>query len=59
MLAGVLIGLACATKQYGAWYILAFIGLCIAWDLPLPSRVCWHCRRPPAYAQAGIIPTSR
>lgn len=33
VLAGVLIGLACATKQYGAWYILAFAGLCIAWDL--------------------------
>jgi dolichyl-phosphate-mannose-protein mannosyltransferase len=31
--AGVLIGLACATKQYGAWYILAFAGLCIAWDI--------------------------
>jgi dolichyl-phosphate-mannose--protein O-mannosyl transferase len=33
VLAGVLIGLACATKQYGVWYILAFVGLCIAWDL--------------------------
>jgi len=33
VLAGVLIGLACATKQYSAWYILAFAGLCIAWDL--------------------------
>jgi dolichyl-phosphate-mannose--protein O-mannosyl transferase len=33
VLAGVLIGLACATKQYGVWYILAFAGLCIAWDL--------------------------
>jgi dolichyl-phosphate-mannose--protein O-mannosyl transferase len=33
ILAGVLIGLACATKQYGVWYILAFAGLCIAWDL--------------------------
>jgi dolichyl-phosphate-mannose-protein mannosyltransferase len=33
VLAGVLIGLACATKQYGAWYILAFAGLCIAWDI--------------------------
>ncbi len=31
--AGVLIGLACASKQYGAWYILAFAGLCIAWDI--------------------------
>ncbi len=31
--AGVLIGLACASKQYGFWYILAFAGLCIAWDM--------------------------
>ncbi len=31
--AGVLIGLACASKQYGVWYILAFAGLCIAWDI--------------------------
>ena len=31
--AGILIGLACASKQYGVWYILAFAGLCIAWDL--------------------------
>jgi dolichyl-phosphate-mannose-protein mannosyltransferase len=31
--AGVLIGLACATKQYGFWYILAFAGLCVAWDI--------------------------
>jgi len=31
--AGVLIGLACATKQYGFWYILAFAGLCVAWDM--------------------------
>ena len=31
--AGVLIGCACATKQYGVWYIFAFVGLCIAWDI--------------------------
>jgi dolichyl-phosphate-mannose--protein O-mannosyl transferase len=31
--AGIFIGLACATKQYGFWYILAFAGLCIAWDM--------------------------
>ena len=31
--AGVLIGLACASKQYGVWYIPAFAGLCIAWDM--------------------------
>jgi dolichyl-phosphate-mannose--protein O-mannosyl transferase len=33
VLAGVLIGLACASKQYGVWYILAFAGLCLAWDV--------------------------
>src|ERR1700760_1777949 len=33
VIAGILIGLACASKQYGVWYILAFAGLCIAWDL--------------------------
>jgi dolichyl-phosphate-mannose--protein O-mannosyl transferase len=33
VLAGVLIGLACASKQYGVWYILAFACLCVAWDL--------------------------
>src|SRR5215831_15596924 len=31
--AGVLIGLACASKQDAAWYVLAFIGLAIAWDI--------------------------
>ena len=31
--AGIFIGLACAAKQYGAWYILAFAGLCVAWDV--------------------------
>lgn len=31
--AGVLLGLACASKQDAAWYILAFIGLAIAWDI--------------------------
>jgi dolichyl-phosphate-mannose-protein mannosyltransferase len=31
--AGVLIGLACASKQYAFWYVLAFIGLAIAWDI--------------------------
>lgn len=31
--AGVLLGLACASKQDAAWYVLAFIGLAIAWDI--------------------------
>jgi dolichyl-phosphate-mannose-protein mannosyltransferase len=33
VIAGILVGLACASKQYGVWYILAFAGLCIAWDI--------------------------
>ncbi len=31
--AGVLIGLACASKQYAVWYLIAFAGLCVAWDM--------------------------
>jgi len=31
--AGVLIGLACASKQDALWYLLAFVGLAIAWDI--------------------------
>jgi dolichyl-phosphate-mannose--protein O-mannosyl transferase len=31
--AGVLIGLAGGTKQDAIWYIFAFAGLCIAWDM--------------------------
>ncbi len=32
VLAGVLIGLAGGAKQDAVWYVLAFIGLCLAWD---------------------------
>ena len=31
--AGVLIGLACASKQDAIWYRLAFAGLAVAWDI--------------------------
>jgi dolichyl-phosphate-mannose--protein O-mannosyl transferase len=31
--AGILIGLAGATKQDAVWYVLAFIGLCVVWDI--------------------------
>jgi dolichyl-phosphate-mannose-protein mannosyltransferase len=31
--AGVLLGLACASKQDAIWYIFAFAGLAIAWDI--------------------------
>jgi dolichyl-phosphate-mannose--protein O-mannosyl transferase len=33
VIAGIMLGLACASKQYAAWYVFAFVGLCIAWDL--------------------------
>jgi dolichyl-phosphate-mannose--protein O-mannosyl transferase len=33
VVAGLLIGLACAVKQDAVWYIPAFIGLSIAWDV--------------------------
>ena len=31
--AGLLIGLACATKQDAIWYVFAFAGLALAWDI--------------------------
>ncbi|MGH3278493.1 MAG: dolichyl-phosphate-mannose--protein mannosyltransferase, partial [Trebonia sp.] len=31
--AGVLIGLAGASKQDALWYVFAFVGLCVAWDI--------------------------
>jgi dolichyl-phosphate-mannose-protein mannosyltransferase len=31
--AGFFLGCACASKQFGAWYILGFAGLAIAWDV--------------------------
>jgi dolichyl-phosphate-mannose--protein O-mannosyl transferase len=33
VLAGLCLGLACASKQYAAWYVIAFICLAIAWDI--------------------------
>jgi len=33
VLAGVFLGCACATKWNGVWYLLAFGGLAIAWDI--------------------------
>ena len=32
VLAGIMLGLACASKQYAIWYIFAFAALCITWD---------------------------
>jgi dolichyl-phosphate-mannose-protein mannosyltransferase len=33
VIAGILIGLACASKQYAIWYVFAFVVLCVAWDI--------------------------
>ena len=33
VLGGVCLGLACASKWDGIWYVLAFVGLCFAWDI--------------------------
>ncbi len=33
VLAGIMLGLACASKQYAVWYLFAFAALCVAWDL--------------------------
>jgi dolichyl-phosphate-mannose-protein mannosyltransferase len=31
--AGLMLGLACACKQYGAWYVIAFVLLAVFWDI--------------------------
>jgi len=33
VIAGIMLGLACASKQYAIWYVFAFAALCVAWDL--------------------------
>jgi len=33
VLAGVCLGLACASKWDGIWYVAAFVGLAVAWDI--------------------------
>ena len=48
--AGVLIGLACASKQYGFWYILAYAGLCVAWDIGARRTVGLR-----AYARGALV----
>ncbi|HTW02786.1 MAG TPA: phospholipid carrier-dependent glycosyltransferase [Streptosporangiaceae bacterium] len=48
--AGVLLGLACASKQYAFWYIVAFAGLCIAWDIGARRTVGLR-----AYARGALV----
>jgi dolichyl-phosphate-mannose--protein O-mannosyl transferase len=43
VLAGVLIGLACGSKQYGVWYLVAFVCLSLAWDLGARKTVGLRC----------------
>jgi dolichyl-phosphate-mannose--protein O-mannosyl transferase len=33
VMAGIMLGLACASKQYAFWYVIAFAALCVAWDI--------------------------
>jgi dolichyl-phosphate-mannose-protein mannosyltransferase len=33
VIAGIMLGLACASKQYAIWYVFAFAALCVAWDV--------------------------
>ena len=48
--AGLLIGLACASKQDAIWYIFAFAGLAIAWDIG--ARKAAGLR---AYVRGGLV----
>jgi dolichyl-phosphate-mannose-protein mannosyltransferase len=50
VVAGVLIGLGCGSKQYGVWYILAFVGLCIAWDIGARRTVGLR-----SYVRGGLV----
>ena len=62
--AGILIGLAGATKQDALWYDLAFAGLCVAWDIGarraagLPASVRGGLRRDGKWLPLtfGLIP---
>jgi len=46
VLAGVFLGCACATKWNGIWYIIAFAGLTIAWDLGARRAAGYRSRIP-------------
>ena len=48
--AGVLIGLACASKQDAIWYIFAFAGLAIAWDIGARKTAGLR-----AYVRGGLV----
>jgi dolichyl-phosphate-mannose-protein mannosyltransferase len=46
VLAGIMLGLACASKQDAIWYVFAFAALCVAWDQgarrTVGLRRAWH-----------------
>ena len=48
--AGILIGLAGGTKQDAVWYVLAFIGLCLAWDIGARRTVGLR-----SYVRGGLV----
>jgi dolichyl-phosphate-mannose--protein O-mannosyl transferase len=54
VIAGIMIGLACATKQDGVWFIFAFAGLCVAWDMG--ARRTAGLRR---YKRGGLVRDGR
>jgi len=53
VLAGVCLGLACASKWDGIWYVLAFIGLCLAWDIGARRAAGFRSSRRGALARDG------
>jgi dolichyl-phosphate-mannose-protein mannosyltransferase len=62
--AGVCLGLACATKWNGAYYLPAFVALCFAWDagarraagLPRPRRAALLLDTLPSLATLVLLP---
>src|SRR5258708_20640548 len=41
VLAGLFLGFACATKWNGLWYLFAFAGLAVAWDIGARRVLCY------------------
>jgi dolichyl-phosphate-mannose-protein mannosyltransferase len=50
VLAGIMIGLAGGTKQDAVWYVFAFIGLCVAWDIGARRTVGLR-----SYVHGGLV----
>jgi dolichyl-phosphate-mannose-protein mannosyltransferase len=50
VLAGVMLGLAGGTKQDALWYVFAFVGLCVAWDIGARRTVGLR-----SYVRGGLV----